>query len=167
MNRAVFLDRDGVINSDDGLYYLVDPADFKINPGVPELLKWLKKHGFLLIVISNQGGISKGIYSKKDVEFIHAKMNEQLDEQGIFLDEIYYCPHHPENERCICRKPDTIMIEKAISRFSIDVNESYFIGDRETDMEAGKKTGLKTVKVESNQDMSLLIEFFKKELKFS
>ena len=167
MAKAVFLDRDGVINSDDGLYYLVDPEDFEINPGVPELLKWLKTQGFLLIVISNQGGISKGLYSKMDVEIIHEKMNLQLAKDGLSFDEIYYCPHHPENEKCICRKPDTVMIEKAISRFSIDVNSSYFIGDRHTDMEAGKKAGLKTIKVESNQDMSLLIEFFKKELQFN
>ncbi len=167
MARAVFLDRDGVINSDDDLYYLVDPADFEINPGVYDLLKWLKEHGFLLIVISNQGGISKGLYSKIDVEIIHEKMNILLEKDGISFEEIYYCPHHPENEKCICRKPDTVMIEKAISRFSIDAATSYFIGDRETDMEAGKKAGLKTVKVESNQDMSLLIEFFKRELKLS
>jgi len=167
MNKAVFIDRDGVINNDSGHYYISDPEDFKLNPGVVELLTWLRKQGFLLFIISNQGGISRGIYSKADAEKVHAKMSEMLILHGITFDEIYYCPHHPDNEKCICRKPDTVQIEKAVSRFSIDVKESFFIGDRDTDIEAGIKSGLKTVKVHANQNMSLVIPEIKKEIRIS
>jgi D-glycero-D-manno-heptose 1,7-bisphosphate phosphatase len=89
-------------------------------------------------------------------------MEKLFIEKGISFDEIYYCPHHPENEKCICRKPDTVFIEKAISRFSINVLDSYFIGDRDTDIEAGKKAGLKTILVKPNQDMGSLIGLFGK-----
>jgi D-glycero-D-manno-heptose 1,7-bisphosphate phosphatase len=161
MNKAVFLDRDGVINNDTGHYYISSPADFRLNKGIEELLAWLRKEGFLLIIISNQGGISRGIFTLNDAEKVNRYMNELLGKKGISLDEVYYCPHHPENGNCLCRKPDTIQIEKALARFSADPSRSFFIGDRETDMEAGKKAGLKTVLVETNQDMSKVIEVIK------
>ncbi len=157
MNKAIFLDRDGVINNDFDNYYVYRPEDIILNPGIPELLSYLKKMGFLLIVISNQGGISKGMYTQNDVEKTNARIQQLLASYQIKLDEIYYCPHYNLTEKCICRKPDTLMIEKAISRFNIDKNASYFIGDRETDMEAGINSGLKTIKVEANQNMSPLI----------
>jgi D-glycero-D-manno-heptose 1,7-bisphosphate phosphatase len=157
MNKAVFLDRDGVINNDYDNYYVYRPEDIMLNPGIPELLADLKQKGFLLIVISNQGGISKGIYSHDDVEKTNGRIEQLLASYQIKLDEIYYCPHYSLSEKCICRKPGTLMIEKAISRFRIDKNTSYFIGDRDTDMEAGKSSGLKTIKVKANQDMSSLI----------
>jgi D-glycero-D-manno-heptose 1,7-bisphosphate phosphatase len=163
MKKAVFLDRDGVINNDLGHYYITDPKDFVLNPGVIELLTWLKMQGFLLIVITNQGGISFGILTKTDVDNIHTKMIELLKVHGINFDEIYYCPHHPDNEKCLCRKPGTVQIEKAVSRFSINVKESFFIGDRDTDIEAGLKSGLNTIRVEPNQDMSLVISRIKEE----
>jgi D-glycero-D-manno-heptose 1,7-bisphosphate phosphatase len=167
MNKAIFFDRDGVINDETGHYYVVHPKDFVLNRGVIELLQWLKSEGFLLIIITNQGGISRGIYTKQDAMLVHAKLIEELKAHGISLDEIYYCPHHPDHERCICRKPDTVQIEKAIARFSINPEESFFIGDRDTDIEAGKKAGLKTIRAETNQDMSLLIDLFKIELGIS
>lgn len=161
MNKAVFFDRDGVINNDSGHYYISDPKDFVLNHGFIELVSWLSENGFLLIVISNQGGISKGIYSKQDTENVHLKMTELLAEAGLVFDEVYYCPHHPENENCICRKPDTVLIEKATSRFSIDASQSFFIGDRDSDIQAGINAGLMTIKVETNQDMSLVIKMIK------
>jgi len=169
MNRAVFFDRDGVINNDSGHYYISDPADFVLNYGVPELLSWLKSQGYLLIMISNQGGISRGIYSKQDTEAVHLKLGELLAsyEAGLGFDEIYYCPHHPDHENCICRKPGTLMVEKAVARFEIDIRESFFVGDRETDMETGRNAGLQTIKVETNQNMISLIEIFKKETEIS
>lgn len=164
MKKAVFFDRDGVINNDLGIYYIFDPKDFELNIGIIELLKWLKSKGFLLIIISNQGGISKGIYSHRDVENVHQKMNESLGKSGIVFDEIYYCPHHPDNENCLCRKPGSVQIEKAISRFSINASYSFFIGDRDTDIEAGKKSGLRTIKVIANQDMSDVISLIQREM---
>ena len=163
MKKAIFFDRDGVINDETGHYYITDPDDFKLNTGITELLIWLKSHGYLLIIVSNQGGISRGVYTKNIADKIHAKLAEMVKVSGIFFDEIYYCPHHPDNEKCICRKPDTVQIEKAIARFGIDPRISFFIGDRDTDMEAGKKAGLRTIKVQTNQDMSFLIDRIKKE----
>lgn len=158
MNKAVFLDRDGVINNEYDNNYIFRPEDIVLNPGIPELLYHLKQRGYLLIVISNQGGISKGIYTQEDVEKTNARIEQLLANHNIKFDEIYYCTHYQETEKCICRKPGTLMIEKAISRFNIDHQVSYFIGDRETDMEAGKKSGLKTIKVTANQNMSALID---------
>jgi len=161
MNRAVFFDRDGVINNDDGFYYVFNPEDFSLNPGVIELLTWLKSENFLLLIVSNQGGISRGIYTKADTERVHAKMNSILNEYDLRFDEIYYCPHHPDNQKCLCRKPGIVQIEKAIARFSIDAKNSFFIGDRDTDVETGKKAGLIPVLVERNQDMRRVIGIIK------
>jgi len=167
MKNAVFLDRDGVINNDAGHYYITDPKDFTLNPGIIELLTWLKQHNYLLIVISNQGGISRGIFTTHEADRVNSKMSELFIEHGISFDEIYYCPHHPENEKCLCRKPGTVQIEKALSRFNINAKESFFIGDRETDIEAGKNAGLRTILVEINQDMSLVIDIIRKEIRIS
>ncbi|OQX99815.1 MAG: hypothetical protein B6I24_01735 [Bacteroidetes bacterium 4572_128] len=150
-NKAIFLDRDGVINNDVGHYYIYKKDDFKLNENVILNLKKFQKNGFLLIIISNQGGISKGIYEKKDVEKVHNFLKKIFEKNGIFLKEIYYCPHHNDFENCICRKPDSLLLEKAISRFNIDVSKSYFVGDSERDIIAGKKVGMKTIKIEKNK----------------
>ncbi len=150
-NKAVFLDRDGVINNDVGHYYIYKKEHFKLNENVILNLKKIQENGFLLIIISNQGGISKGIYEKKDVEKVHNFLKKIFEKNGIFLKEIYYCPHHNDFENCICRKPDSLLLEKAISRFNIDVSKSYFVGDSERDIIAGKKVGLKTIKIEKNK----------------
>ncbi len=161
MKKAVFLDRDGVINNETGHYYVIESIDFILNEGIVELLSWLQNENYLLIVITNQGGISRGMYSIQDTELVHTKMKELLKSHEIILDEIYFCPHHPENERCICRKPDSVQVEKAIARFEIDPNQSWFIGDRDTDIEAGAKAGLRTLKVSTNQNMSSVIDRIK------
>ena len=161
MKKAVFFDRDGVINNEKGLYYIFRTEDFRFNPGIKTVLKVLRERGFLLIIVSNQGGISKELYTRRDVDNVHQRMTEELLSEGISFDEIYICPHHPDVENCLCRKPQTLFFEKAIARFNIDSGASYFIGDRETDMEAGKKAGLTTILVEPNQDMSFLAEAIK------
>lgn len=163
MNKAVFIDRDGVINNDSGHYYISDPNDFVLNEGIIELLSWLKSHDYLLILISNQGGISRGFYTKEDTENVHLKMAGLLSAHGIFFTEIYYCPHHPDNENCICRKPGTLMIEKAVARFSVDISRSFFIGDRDLDVKTGENAGLEAIKVETNQNMSLIIPIIKEK----
>jgi D-glycero-D-manno-heptose 1,7-bisphosphate phosphatase len=154
MNKAIFLDRDGVINSDKGHYYIYRVEDFKINKGIVESLQKFQENNFLLIIISNQGGISKGIYTKKNVEEVHNYLKNNLKKQNVELTEIYYCPHHSSNEKCLCRKPDTLLLEKAIARFNIDVSSSFLIGDGERDIEAGKKVGLKTIKINANENIS-------------
>jgi D-glycero-D-manno-heptose 1,7-bisphosphate phosphatase len=157
INKAVFLDRDGVLNREQG-NYVTHLEDFIINDGVTEALKIFQQKKYLLIVISNQGGISKGICTQQQVDYLHLHLQRALANSGIVISEIYYCPHHPDVTNCICRKPDSQMLEKAMARFSIDPEKSYFIGDADRDMEAGHRAGVKTIKVEANQSMMEIAE---------
>jgi len=152
MNKAVFLDRDGVINRDisDYTYRL---EDFKILEGVIEAMKIFRDKGYKMIVITNQGGIGKKLYTHKDVHILHDHLIKILAAENIHLDEIYYCPHHPVSSNCLCRKPGSIMIEKALARFEIDPKQSYFIGDMDRDVEAGINAGVTPVKIESNTSL--------------
>lgn len=153
MNKAVFLDRDGVINREIG-DYVYTVSDFKINDGIIESLRLLSDNNFLIFVISNQGGIAKGRYTFTDVERVHNYLKEELQKHKIELTEIYYCAHHTDaDSHCLCRKPDSVMLEKAIARFDINTKQSYMIGDRDRDVEAGQKAGLKTIKIRSNDNI--------------
>src|ERR1700752_69200 len=105
MNKAIFLDRDGVTNREIG-NYITSVDLFEMNPNLGEVLKEFKEKGYLLIIITNQGGIAKSMYTHEILADIHNKMNRSLTEQGILLDDIYYCPHHPDFSKCLCRKPD-------------------------------------------------------------
>ena len=120
MTKAIFIDRDGVINSDVGHYYIYRKEDFVLNDGILEALKQFQDAGYLLIVITNQGGINKGEYSINDVEEVHQKLRNLLSAADIQLTDIYYCPHHDTLQTCLCRKPLNLNIEKAIARFDID-----------------------------------------------
>lgn len=155
--KAVFLDRDGVINRERGGYtWLLE--DFVLNEGLAEALLQLQKAGYLLIVISNQSGISKGVYSRDQVEFLHAQLVRNLKNQGVAIEEIYYCPHHPDVSRCICRKPDSQLIEKAIARYGIDAHASWFIGDAPRDLEAARKAGVHDIQIHSNEPLMGAVE---------
>ncbi len=152
MNKAIFLDRDGVLNRDNADYtYSLD--NFELLPGLFDALNVFQDKGFLLIVISNQAGIARKIYALEDVKKVHDYMLEKFRENGISITEIYICPHYHEIGSCICRKPDSLLLEKAIARFKIDPRQSYFIGDRDRDMEAAQKVGVKGIKVESDVDL--------------
>lgn len=164
MKKAVFLDRDGVINRERGDYtWLLE--DFILNDGLTEALTALQKAGYLLIVISNQSGISKGIYTREQVEFLHAQLVRNLRNKGIDILEIYYCPHHPDFSRCICRKPDSQLLEKAVARFHIDRASSWFIGDAQRDEEAGLKAGLKVLRIRPNDSLAAAAERILSETK--
>ena len=143
MNKAVFLDRDGVINFERGYTHTLE--DFVILPDLIEVLQILKQKGYLLIVISNQSGIAKGLYLQSETEILHTYLKDELRKNNVALDEIYYCAHHPDVGRCICRKPESLFVEKALARFNIDASKSYFIGDKERDTEAGEKVGVKGI----------------------
>jgi len=147
--KAVFLDRDGVINFEQG-NYITNLADFKILPHAFEAMSVLKKNEFLLIVITNQGGIAKEFYSKDVLNNIHEYLNVELSKNNLKLDDIYFCPHHPEKSNCICRKPDSVLIEKALSKFNIDPSQSFFIGDKDRDIECAEKAGVKGILIEQN-----------------
>ncbi|MCW3071052.1 MAG: histidinol-phosphate phosphatase family protein [Bacteroidetes bacterium] len=154
MNKAIFLDRDGVINTERGYTHRL--SDFVILPDLFENLKRYLKKGYLLIVISNQSGIAKGLYTQAEVEVIHSFLTNELVKNGIQLSEIYYCVHHPDVSRCICRKPDSLFVEKALARFNIDPAKSYFIGDKERDVEAAEKAGVRGILIEANSPLKLI-----------
>jgi len=151
-NKAIFLDRDGVLNREIG-NYVIHLEDFILNDGVVEALKAFQEKEYLLIVITNQGGISKGICTREQVDYLHLHLERVLKNKGIILSEIYYCPHHPDLTNCICRKPDSQLLEKAMARFGIDASRSYFIGDAERDILAGEKAGVQTIRMEVNQSL--------------
>ncbi len=156
MRNVIFLDRDGVINN-NSLYYVYKPEDVVFNSGVFETLKLLQQKGFEYIVISNQSGISKGVYSKKNVENVHNYMRQEFEKHGIKILEFYYCTHHPDFENCLCRKPKTLLVEKAIARFNIDKTKSYFVGDKQTDVETALNYGITPILVEPNLNLKTII----------
>ncbi len=144
--RAIFLDRDGVINKE--VNHLSNPAQFEFIPGSIEALKILKQKGFLLIVITNQAGIARGLFSEEILGQIHNKMKGILNQNGIILDDIFYCPHHPDfTGACDCRKPKPGLILKAQRQYNIDLQTSYMVGDTLSDIETGHAANCKTVLV--------------------
>lgn len=155
MNKAIFLDRDGVLNVERGFTYRLE--DFKLLPKITNTLKTFRDKGYLLVVVSNQSGVAKGLYTQSDVETLHLYMLEEFKKDGVQLEEIYYCIHHPDVTKCICRKPDSLFIEKAIARFTINPLHSYFIGDKERDIEAATKAGVKGLLIEANTPLTEII----------
>ena len=157
MKKAVFLDRDGVINAMvyNPDYGIVDsptnPDEFKLLPGVGRAIKRIKEMGFLAVVVSNQPGIAKSKFSLKVLEAIDKKMKEELAQYGAHLDKIYYCLDHPEavkkeyRKNSPCRKPNPGLLLKAAQEFKIDLASSYMIGDGLTDIQAGERAGCRTV----------------------
>lgn len=143
-NKCVFLDRDGVLNKDRPDYvYRIE--DMIIPTGVVEALQALKAAGYLLIVITNQAGIAKGLYSRQDVRNFHQHFQAQCQD---LLDDLYFSPHHPDvNSRSLTRKPDSLMLEKAMSKYNIDPNSSWMIGDKIGDVQAGQKAGVRTIQI--------------------
>lgn len=156
--KAVFLDRDGVVNIERGDYtYKLE--DFILNDGLIEFCIKAKEKGFLLFIISNQGGIAKGIYSLSDVEILNDYIENELKKKGIEITDFYFCPHHNDFGACLCRKPNSILLEKVMAKYHIDVQHSFMIGDRERDIEAAKKIGLKGILIESNTDLRNFLNF--------
>ncbi|UKJ06303.1 D-glycero-alpha-D-manno-heptose-1,7-bisphosphate 7-phosphatase [Solitalea lacus] len=154
MNKAVFLDRDGVLNKELG-DYVCTLNDFQVLEHNFEPLKVLRDRGFLLIVVTNQGGLAKGWYTEATLQSMHTELRRIYAEHGIEFAEIYYCNHHPEyTGSCFCRKPGSLLLEKAIARFNIDKTKSYFIGDRERDVIAGENAGVTGILIDSDQPIS-------------
>lgn len=159
--KAVFLDRDGTINKYVGFLQNID--DFELIEGVAEAIRKINESGYLAIVVTNQPVIARGEVSFVELEEIHNKMETLLGKEGVYLDAIYYCPHHPhkgyDGERpelkidCDCRKPKPGMLLKAAEDFNIDLSQSWMIGDGENDIKAGINAGCKTVLIgNGNED---------------
>jgi D-glycero-D-manno-heptose 1,7-bisphosphate phosphatase len=157
MNNIIFLDRDGVINIERGEYtYKIE--DFIFVDTIFNNLKRLQKQGFQFIIITNQGGISRGVYNKKDVFTVHQYMVEEFKRQGVNILDIYFCPHHDTVEKCLCRKPLPLMIEKAIAKHKVNKNRSFLIGDNKRDITAAQKAGITGFLIEKNTDITPVIQ---------
>lgn len=150
MNKAIFLDRDGVINKE--VDYLSEPEDLELINGVIEALSIFQKLGFKLIIITNQSGIARNLFTENDLDIIHQKLRDILLENKITLDGIYYCPHHPDIHlkngnikflgNCNCRKPKNGMILQAQKDLSIDFTQSFLVGDSLRDIQSGNLCGI-------------------------
>lgn len=144
--KYIFLDRDGVINEDDGYTYRIE--DFKLLPRVIDAFLLLKNNNYKVIIITNQGGIGKGLYTEEQMNNCHEYLKELLQKENAdILEKIYFCPHHPaRNQLCSCRKPLPGMLLQAKKDFNIEkLSEYFFIGDKDTDIEAGKAAECKTI----------------------
>lgn len=141
MNKALFLDRDGVINIDKRHLYLKE--EFVFTPGIFDLCKKYLEAGYIILVITNQAGIAKGLFTKEDFLKLTDWMIGQFLNNGVIISKVYYCPHHPDiTGFCECRKPNPGMILQAIKEFNLDISECVLIGDMESDIEAGRKAGI-------------------------
>lgn len=152
--KAAFIDRDGVINEERNYVHRI--SDFVLLPGVIEGLTLLRDAGFRLIVVTNQAGIARGYYDQADMDRLHDHLRELLAEHGVSLDAIYFCPHHPQGNiqalaiECECRKPLPGMLFQAAKDFDLDLPASVLIGDKRSDVQAGRRAGVgRTVIVES------------------
>jgi D-glycero-D-manno-heptose 1,7-bisphosphate phosphatase len=137
--KALFLDRDGVINIDKE--YLHKIEDFEFCNGVFEVLKHFQNLGYLLVVVTNQSGIGRGYYSEEDFLKLTSWMVQEFQNQGITISKVYHCPHTPQ-DNCTCRKPNTGMFELAFEEFGLDMKNSWMIGDKPSDIQAAKKAGV-------------------------
>lgn len=146
MKKAIFLDRDGVINEvkTNRVKFVNQPEDFYLLVGVGRAIKMFNDAGWSVFVVTNQGGVGLGYMEEKSLKAIHQKMEDDLKQSGAKIDAIRYCPHKPY-ANCACRKPKPQMITDLADRYNVDVTESYMVGDREPDIEAGKKAGTQTV----------------------
>lgn len=151
--KAIFLDRDGIINIERGDYTWLK-EDFVFTSGLFDFLRKLSALNFKFVVITNQGGVNKSLYSIDQVNELHLYMLNELKKEGIEVLDVFYCPHHIDFQRCLCRKPASQMLEKAIALYDIDVQKSYLIGDKESDVEAGQRVGVKGILLDSNPDWS-------------
>ncbi|MDZ7641589.1 MAG: D-glycero-beta-D-manno-heptose 1,7-bisphosphate 7-phosphatase [Desulfurivibrio sp.] len=146
LKKAAFLDRDGVINADRG--YVHHPADFVFIDGAFAACRHLQRGGYLLVIVTNQSGIARGLYSETDFQNLTAWMRKRFQEEGVDITAVYHCPHHPEHGAvaaggCPCRKPAPGMLTRAITELDIAPEASLMIGDKESDMQAAAAAGIK------------------------
>lgn len=147
--KAIFLDRDGVINHDPS-DYTRNIDEFTILPTVIESLKILKERGYVFIIITNQGGIAKGIYGHDEVAEIHDYLKEVCESNDTPILDIYYSPHHEVKGRSLSRKPGSLMVERACARYNIDPKTSWMVGDKQRDIDCAAAVGVRGVLINTN-----------------
>lgn len=152
MDKAVFLDRDGTINRNT--HYLIDFNEFEVLPGVLEGLQILQEMGYRLFVVSNQSGVARGYFTLDQVMLLNIRIRDFFEEKGITISDMVICPHHPEGKiatystDCFCRKPKPGMISWLAERYHLDVKQSFMVGDRLIDAQAGHLAGARGVLIE-------------------
>ena len=164
MTSVVFLDRDGVVNTDIG--YLWRREDLAWIPGAPEAIRLFNERGWPVVVITNQSGVARGYYREEDVQSLHLWMNAELNKLGARIDAFYFCPHHPKGavteytRECDCRKPQPGMILQAMEDWQADPATSFLIGDKDSDVAAATAAGIQGYLF----DEPNLLEFVKKTI---
>jgi histidinol-phosphate phosphatase family protein len=144
LRPAVFLDRDGTLIAEVG--HLGDPDGVAMLPGVPDALRRLADAGYALVMVSNQAGVARSLFTEDDVRGVNARMVSILEEQGARLDALYWCPHHPEfGGPCDCRKPKPGMLHRAAEEQGLDLRSSWIVGDHPTDALCGLEVGARAV----------------------
>ena len=152
MDKAIFLDRDGVINRELGRHVSL-LEEFDILESALDFAADAKQKGYKIIVITNQSGIALGLYDHEELGKMHKMMLESFRSRNAEIDAVYYCPHHPSTGKCLCRKPGSLMIEKALAMLNLDESKCFLIGDSERDVEAAESVGVKGYLVESNSTL--------------
>ena len=154
-NKAAFLDRDGTLNEDIGYLYKI--KDFRWIKGAVNALRILKKNNFLIIVVSNQSGVSRGFYSENDIKKLHKWMNQQLLKYDLMIDDFFFATDLPNNNNINSRrKPSPAMLNEAVEKYNLDKNKCFMLGDKQTDVEAAKNAQIKGFLFKEN-DLSVKI----------
>ena len=149
--RAIFLDRDGTIIREIAGQYLTEVRGLRLLPKAALAIRKMNELGFLTVIVTNQGGIAKGLMTEKRLDEIHGLLIDRLSKDSAYIDAIYYCPHHPQGKikgyamQCRCRKPEIGMIIEAVKSHNIDLKKSYIIGDRTMDILAGERAKITTI----------------------
>lgn len=158
LRPCLFLDRDGVINHDPG-DYTKNLSEFTILPTVMEALTLAKEAGFEVVLITNQGGLAKGLYTHEDVADIHAHLARVCKENGTPILDIFYSPHHPSTGKSLSRKPGSLMVERACAKHQLDPARSWMVGDKQRDLDAASPVGVRGVLIEPNAPLLDAVNF--------
>ncbi|WP_226668398.1 D-glycero-alpha-D-manno-heptose-1,7-bisphosphate 7-phosphatase [Metabacillus litoralis] len=155
MNKAVFLDRDGVINEvlSNRVKFVNKPEQMYLLEGVGEAVKLLNDAGYFVFVVTNQGGVGLGYMKEEMLLKVHEKMKHDIEEYGGKIDDIIYCPHKP-HAGCACRKPEPEMLHQLAKKHNVNLNESFMIGDRDVDIQAGKQAGTNTILIGDEKELA-------------
>jgi len=151
INKAIFLDRDGIINKEKK-DYVKTVDELEIFPNIHNSIKKLKENGFMIVVITNQSAINRGFSTHEKIKKIHDKIQNYLISHGVSIDAFYYCPHRPD-ENCECRKPKPGLLTKAVNELSIDPAKSWIIGNNDSDVIAGESVGCKAIKISDPKEL--------------
>lgn len=155
--KALFLDRDGIINVDHGYIYKIE--DFEFVDGIFDLVKLFSDAEYLIFVVTNQSGIGRGYYNEEDFTTLSNWMVEEFKKKNITIEKVYYCPHSPE-DKCLCRKPQTGMIEQALKDYPIDLPNSWLTGDKQSDIDLAKNANIQNSIYIGNKNITNATYYF-------